>query len=108
MRILVSAAILAIAFGNSACASAADSAQPPATTQTPEIDRTKPPAAIPTEDPSVFKPPRIGDGEIVESPPRSGAKMPVIKPPENPPPNPAPSPSPDKVKPRTISGPGGG
>lgn len=106
MRILVSAAVLAIAFGNSACASAADTAKPPATTQTPEIDRTKPPAAIPTEDPSVFKPPPIGDSEIVESPPQSGAKTPVIKPPENPPPNPAPTPSPNQVKPRTISGPG--
>jgi hypothetical protein len=103
MRILVSAAVLAIAFGNSACASAADTA---ATTQTPEIERTKPPAAIPTEDPSVFKPPPIRDSEIVESPPQSGAKTPVIKPPENPPPNPAPTRSLDKVKPRTISGPG--
>lgn len=108
MRILVSAAVLAIAFGNSACASAADTAEPPATTQTPEIDPTKTPPAIPTEDPSVFKPPPIGDTEIVEPPPQSGAKTPVIKPPESPPPNPTPTPSPNKVKPRTISGPDGG
>jgi hypothetical protein len=110
MRIFVSAVILAITFGNSACASAADRANPPATAPPPalEANPAKPPAPTPTDDPSIFKPPPTGDAEIVTPPPQSGAKTPVIKPPENPPPNPAPSPSPDKVKPRTISGPAGG
>jgi hypothetical protein len=109
MRVLVSAAVIAIAIGNAACAASTPPGCDPATSPsacnpppaaTPDA-KAKPPAPTPTEDPSVFKPPPTGDTEIIETPPPNASRTPVIKPPVNPPPNPTPEP----IKPREIGGP---
>ncbi len=119
MRILLPATIIAVALGNSACASSATppacdpAASPTACVPAPGAESGaepaipgKPPPPTPTDDPSVFKPPPTGDADIVEQPPQTGSRTPVIKPPENPAPNPPPNTGPDRVKPREIGGAG--
>ncbi len=106
VKLAAGVAVIALAIGNAACAASTPQANdPPASAAAPSkgVPETPPgtaPLPTPTNDPSVFKPPATGDTEIIEPPPASASRTPVIKPPENPPPNPAPA----NIKPKPIGG----